>query len=422
MHTVMADVWKSQGRKFCEICKVWFGDNRASIEFHERGKKHKDALAAKLRELSKASREKEKMQAQMSHALASMEAAALKSMRENGEGLEHGPALPSTGLASKIFDPRQIKDVGTMAREMAKLKKERQDTKSQKRAAPSVPSFTPKYLKREFPLPVEFMESSNITIKQEPLPSTNETVYVEADAGDGRTYYYHMYTGESQWEKPTSFFTAEEYKKMLGTDPATCTSQCSSSKTENSSTNNTFATDARTPSSEADKSTNQVLIKSEPHKDNITDVPVDNIPLPDATVTNRAIKEEDFSEELESTETDSISMPSSANNVDTNSEINQPSLAEPEEENSSVSHGPFGSWQRVKEQDKQPVFSPLTAKYRAEEERERKRAEAKEKMDAKMLPKLEFTEKTGAVLTKKIKGPIEFKKRTATKNFRQRTQ
>ncbi|PIO61930.1 hypothetical protein TELCIR_16531 [Teladorsagia circumcincta] len=76
------------------IMHVWFGDNRASIEFHERGRKHKDALAAKLRELGRATHEKEKMQAKMSTALAAMEAAALKAMRENGEGIEQGPALP----------------------------------------------------------------------------------------------------------------------------------------------------------------------------------------------------------------------------------------------------------------------------------------------------------------------------------------
>nr|CDJ90806.1 Zinc finger domain containing protein [Haemonchus contortus] len=94
----MADVWKSQGRKFCEICKVWFGDNRASIEFHERGRKHKAALDAKLRELGKATREKEKMvgsmQSKMNSALAAMEAAALKSMKEHGEAIVQGPALP----------------------------------------------------------------------------------------------------------------------------------------------------------------------------------------------------------------------------------------------------------------------------------------------------------------------------------------
>lgn len=37
----MADYWKSNAKKFCEICKVWFADNKISIENHERGLKHK---------------------------------------------------------------------------------------------------------------------------------------------------------------------------------------------------------------------------------------------------------------------------------------------------------------------------------------------------------------------------------------------
>ncbi|PIO69202.1 hypothetical protein TELCIR_08987, partial [Teladorsagia circumcincta] len=94
---------------------------------------------------------------------------------------------------------------------------------------------------------------------------------------------------------------------------------------------------------------------------------------------------------------------------------------EAEEEASAQPSGPLGSWTRVKKVDSGPVFSPLTARYRAEEERERKTTEAREKKAEKLDP-LVFTEKTSAVLTKKVKGPIEFKKRTAAKSVRQRIQ
>ena len=85
----MSERWVSVGRKYCDICKVsfldyfvftiynicfqsdllflnnctlfgynalfqvWFADNRASIEFHERGEKHKNAMAQKLRDVGK---------------------------------------------------------------------------------------------------------------------------------------------------------------------------------------------------------------------------------------------------------------------------------------------------------------------------------------------------------------------------------
>ncbi|XP_016420041.1 WW domain-binding protein 4-like [Sinocyclocheilus rhinocerous] len=48
----MADYWKSQPRKFCQYCKCWIADNKPSIEFHERGKNHKENVAAKISEVS----------------------------------------------------------------------------------------------------------------------------------------------------------------------------------------------------------------------------------------------------------------------------------------------------------------------------------------------------------------------------------
>ncbi|CAI4220417.1 unnamed protein product, partial [Auanema sp. JU1783] len=46
----MTEVWKSQAKKFCSVCKCWFADNRASIDFHEKGERHKAAIARSLRE------------------------------------------------------------------------------------------------------------------------------------------------------------------------------------------------------------------------------------------------------------------------------------------------------------------------------------------------------------------------------------
>jgi WW domain-binding protein 4 len=44
----MADYWKSNAKKYCEFCKVWIADNKASVNIHESGRKHKDAVKAKL--------------------------------------------------------------------------------------------------------------------------------------------------------------------------------------------------------------------------------------------------------------------------------------------------------------------------------------------------------------------------------------
>lgn len=47
----MSEKWKSLPRKYCEICKCWFGDNKASIAHHEGGKNHKDNVVKYLKEV-----------------------------------------------------------------------------------------------------------------------------------------------------------------------------------------------------------------------------------------------------------------------------------------------------------------------------------------------------------------------------------
>ncbi|VDM65108.1 unnamed protein product [Strongylus vulgaris] len=416
----MADVWKSQGRKFCEICKVWFGDNRASIEFHERGKKHKDALAAKIRELGKKSREEAKARHQMNTALAAMEAAAMKSMREHGEGIPNGPALPATGLASKIFDPRQFKDVNTMAREMAMRKNEMREMK-RSAPPPSIP-MPAKYFRREPSYRVDYPDLSipEPKMKVDAAPSCSETFWVEADSGDGSgsKYYFHMYTGESTWERPESFYTWENYQSRFVTSVQTTSKEVEATAGElAANTSKDIVTETKPPT-----------VKNEPQESDDAPLHTGDIPLPVAGESDAGasvtLKAEPVSE-LATEETQSLVEDQSApNNAASASRelVQNPTKGDNREREAEKPFGPFGGWTRVEKTDKQTAFSPLTAKYRAEEERQRKEAEAKEKLAEKAEPKVEFTEKTSANLTKKVKGPIEFKKRSATKHVRQRTQ
>ncbi|KHJ89653.1 transcription initiation factor IID, subunit [Oesophagostomum dentatum] len=444
----MADVWKSQGRKFCEICKVWFGDNRASIEFHERGKKHKAALAAKLRDLGKKSREDAKAKMQMNTALAAMEAAAMKSMREHGEGIPHGPALPATGLASKIFDPRLYKDVGTMARELARRKGELKEMK--RSAPPPAPVVPAKYFRRDYSVKVDYPELSIPEPKQEldavasqlsssgyselsihqskqeldvvaSQPSCSDKVWVEADVGDGSgsKYYFHMYTGESTWDQPLSFYTAEEYQSMF-------------QAVEQSIAKADVALEAVSDTSaEAAATEVQPPVKREPEETDNASHDIGDIPLPGITTSipdsTSHVKQEPPSEDVQNIvqiqqdEGEGESAPVSSQNQGTDEfmENSVEQKVENSKEQTVVekpSVGPFGGWTRVTETRKEPVFSPLTAKYRAEEERHRKEEAEREKLAEKLEPKVEFTEKTSANLTKKVKGPIEFKKRSAAKH------
>lgn len=68
-----ADYWKSQGRKFCDFCKCWIADNKPSIDFHEGGKKHKENVSKRLKEIHKNSTKQAKQNKKFEEDLKKME-------------------------------------------------------------------------------------------------------------------------------------------------------------------------------------------------------------------------------------------------------------------------------------------------------------------------------------------------------------
>lgn len=104
----MSEYWKSQPRKFCDFCKCWITDNKPSIDFHEKGKRHKEAVKQKIDELRKKGVADEKKRQKENDYMQRMEKAALeafkKDLAENPELAEQynikqpevfeGPQLP----------------------------------------------------------------------------------------------------------------------------------------------------------------------------------------------------------------------------------------------------------------------------------------------------------------------------------------
>ncbi|VDK42449.1 unnamed protein product [Anisakis simplex] len=203
----MTDVWKSNARKFCEICKVWFADNRVSIEHHESGRRHKDAIQAKLRELGRQRSLKEKQQNDLQRTLAAMESAAKKSMSSDStdlpckwnqsersvgfelvlclfQGAPVGPALkPRT-----FMDPRAHgSSVAAMAVEMARRKREKEEvanlaTKSQ-------------HWKDEDEDEQVLLPKKEPSIEK--TEHNEEIVWAETTTDEGVPYYFQIYTGGS---------------------------------------------------------------------------------------------------------------------------------------------------------------------------------------------------------------------------------
>ena len=79
----MASYWKSQPRKMCEICKCWIGDNKASIDFHERGKSHQEKKKKHLDDIRRKSAEQFKINQKAGDYLKQMEAAAMAQYKKD---------------------------------------------------------------------------------------------------------------------------------------------------------------------------------------------------------------------------------------------------------------------------------------------------------------------------------------------------
>lgn len=101
----MSEYWISQGRKMCTYCKCWTADNKASINFHEQGKNHKENVKKKLDELRKRGLEDAKRKQTEVSDMEKIEKAALASLQRD---IASNPTMASTyGIAEDKLDAVQ---------------------------------------------------------------------------------------------------------------------------------------------------------------------------------------------------------------------------------------------------------------------------------------------------------------------------
>ncbi|NXC46244.1 WBP4 protein, partial [Penelope pileata] len=203
-----ADYWKSQPKKFCDYCKCWIADNRPSIDFHERGKNHKENVAKRISELRKKSLEKAKEEENMSKEFAAMEEAAMKAYQED---------LKRLGIKPDEVGPSSTQNKAQSNTTEGKGKKEKKEKKKKAGTKEWVQGLSPegytyyyntKTGESQWEKPKGFQGSSK--------NSQTGAVWVEGVSEDGHTYYYNTQTGVSTWEKPDGFVSSSNEKSQRG--------------------------------------------------------------------------------------------------------------------------------------------------------------------------------------------------------------
>ncbi|XP_041358685.1 WW domain-binding protein 4-like [Gigantopelta aegis] len=205
----MSDYWISIPRKFCEFCKCWITDNKPSVDFHERGKRHQENVKKKIDDVKKKSLEKAQKDEEMNSDIKKMEQAALEAFRKD---LANNPEMAAR-YAAKL----------KAAREAEELKEKK-----------SKPSKTK-------PVDEKTASDSSQTASQE----IHE--WYEAKSAEGYTYYWSTVTGASVWEAPDSYVSLAEQEskaeEALGKNSPELKSDTSKDQKESSTSTSAAAAD-----------------------------------------------------------------------------------------------------------------------------------------------------------------------------------
>ncbi|XP_044002053.1 WW domain-binding protein 4 [Aphidius gifuensis] len=213
----MADYWKSQGRKFCDFCKCWTADNKPSIEFHENGKKHKENVEKRLKEIHKNSAKQMKITKKYESDIKNMENAAMAAYLKDLEGNQMDlTAQQLVRDKKKRIEQSSFVDTNPNQMPMTPLETNPRH-KSSKNLPGGIdfcdPSSFQRVQARESRQQISASnETNNKTpgtkkndkkIKEDDQPkSYMQKLWYEAKSPEGWTYYWHTETHERKWEIP----------------------------------------------------------------------------------------------------------------------------------------------------------------------------------------------------------------------------
>lgn len=227
----MTEYWQSQARKFCDFCKCWIADQKCSIEFHENGKRHQQAVKDRLRDIGQKGARDEKRAAKEEVWLKQIEQQAMKDYRAKD-------LQDNSDLTAKIFNEKRCERdqerasaesqrMSNSSRALALETVAEDETKTESlpssTKAPGPPSWgvptksslqVPQSSLKKNPFEQRTSAKTHGTRYHNPPPATK---WREAITDDGsNTYYWHTETHASTWEPPADgYLSIKEQNKLV---------------------------------------------------------------------------------------------------------------------------------------------------------------------------------------------------------------
>ncbi|XP_011865040.1 PREDICTED: WW domain-binding protein 4 isoform X2 [Vollenhovia emeryi] len=216
----MADYWKSQGRKFCDFCKCWIADNKPSIDFHEGGKKHKENVSKRLKEIHKNSTKQAKQNKKFADDLKKMENAAmaayLKDVENNTRDMTAEKIIKEklNRIETKETPQNWNRMPSAAPETVPRFKSNREqfspkvdpcDPATLSKGAPSFPRVQQHGGENRTPGKGKAGKAKGKgkkTQEDDRATAPVRKLWYEARSPEGYTYYWHIETNESVWEPP----------------------------------------------------------------------------------------------------------------------------------------------------------------------------------------------------------------------------
>ncbi|EDW77665.1 uncharacterized protein Dwil_GK24618 [Drosophila willistoni] len=191
----MTEYWKSNERKYCDFCKCWISDNKASVAFHESGKRHKLNVAKRITDISRNSEKSERERQKMDADIRKMEEAAMKSYAQDIHNRSDMTArsintvinasTSTSGITSSSTGYRMQRQVDPM-----RLVGDSDDEDGDESRRVGITKVT-----------------------ESVVPDAS--LWVEGKSDEGHTYYWNVKTNESVWEPPKEgYLSYEEYERI----------------------------------------------------------------------------------------------------------------------------------------------------------------------------------------------------------------